>query len=449
MKMKLILLYVLVWQCYMESLVGGAEQQRILGNFKNSAAVKEVLSGDRTVANASWWGFDENDSTDAIQGAINSGASKVIIPFVGKDWIVQPIKLANNQEVVFESGVVVSAKKGMFKGKGDSLFSALSKNNITLRGYGATLRMQKKDYMGSDYVKAEWRHVICLRSCRGITVSGLTLRDSGGDGIYLGLRRDSRGNVLPNRDIMVRDCIFDNNYRQGIMVISVENVRIKNCVFRNTRGTPPSAGIGIEPYSARSRMVNVVISECVSENNAGPGFMVSLRNLSSESEVVSILFVDCYVKSGKKSGIQVGAILDKGPKGLIEFKNCTVQNTSTTGLYIANKSTDSALLRFNNCTWQNVATRGTYPKASTGVPIYLVLRSENFPAIFGGIEFINCYVYDSKDRPFLAFVDKGKGSLIRDVRGEIQVDNPYGARMNWGKRKQPAGLKVNTLLTSK
>ena len=48
-----------------------------IGNVKSPQAVREVLAGKRAVANAAWWGFDEEDSTDAIQGAINSGASRL------------------------------------------------------------------------------------------------------------------------------------------------------------------------------------------------------------------------------------------------------------------------------------------------------------------------------------------------------------------------------------
>jgi hypothetical protein len=226
-------------------------------------------------------------------------------------------------------------------------------------------------------------------------------------------------------------------------VISAENVRISRCLFKNTHGSAPGAGIDLEPNSSKDRLANVVVSECVSDNNKGPGIVVALRHLSSESKDVSILFTDCHVKSGRTSGITIGAVMDKGPKGLIEFRNCTVQNTDGTGVYIANKSANSVRLRFANCEWQNVAARATYPKAMTSVPICFVLRDKNFPAIFGGIEFVNCHVYDRNNRPFLAVADEGKDSLIRDVKGQICVDNPYGARMDWGKRKPSSFLKIN------
>ena len=78
------------------------------GNFPNEEAVAEVLAGRIEVANAAWWGFNESDSTRALQEAIHSGAEKVIVPYMGRDWIVKPIHLVSNQEILFEPGVVVT-----------------------------------------------------------------------------------------------------------------------------------------------------------------------------------------------------------------------------------------------------------------------------------------------------------------------------------------------------
>ncbi len=84
-------------------------------NIKNPEAVQEVLVGKRTEANAAWWGFNEEDVTTALQSAIESGAKKVIVPNMGKDWIVRSIHLVSNQEIEFEEGVVITAKRGDFK----------------------------------------------------------------------------------------------------------------------------------------------------------------------------------------------------------------------------------------------------------------------------------------------------------------------------------------------
>jgi len=364
LKIRIILFFCLVnWLIYP---IAFAEEE-MPGNFTNPAAVKEVLSGKRTVANAAWWGFNQEDSTDALQGAINSGASKVIVPYTGSAWIVRPINLVSNLELIFEPGVVVIAKKGEFRGKNDCLFSAVGKKNIVLRGYGATLKMQKNDYMSSDYSKSEFRYILAFRICSEIKVLGLTLKDSGGDGIFVGTQWTNRRTC---RNILIKDCICDNNYRQGISITCAENLLIENCILKNTNGTGPSAGIDLEPSFPEEKMVNVVVNNCISENNNGPGFLVYLAKLSKKSEDVSILFVNCHVKGGRGTGIHIGPARDEGPKGLVEFRNCTIEDIDYSGTYIYDKSSTGPLLQFNNCKWYNVGVKGVYPKSQTSIPFY-------------------------------------------------------------------------------
>ena len=57
-----------------------------------------------------------------------------------------------------------------------------------------------------------------------LSIEGLTIRDTGGDGLYLG--SEGRGY---NDNFTVRDVVFDNNYRQGISIISAQNVSSRTC----------------------------------------------------------------------------------------------------------------------------------------------------------------------------------------------------------------------------
>ncbi|MCP4643709.1 MAG: hypothetical protein GY851_24900, partial [bacterium] len=308
-------------------------------------AVEEVASGARTEVNAAWWGFDEEDSTRVLQAAIDSGAKKVVVPYMGAPWVVTPITLRGDLELVFEPGVVVLAKAGEFKGKADCLFKAVNANDVTVRGYGATLRMRKADYQTDAYERAEWRMALDFMGCRRVRVEGLRLESSGGDGIYIGCTKE-----LPYcSDVVIRDVVCDDHHRQGISVIGAENLLIENCILSNTRGTAPQAGIDLEPNGPHERLVNCVIRNCIMEANAGAGILVYLKPLSSKTEPVSILFENCHVRSGSDCGVAVGAVGDDGPTGTITFRNCTFENTKRTGAYIYDKSVDSALVRFENC----------------------------------------------------------------------------------------------------
>ncbi|MBN1294761.1 MAG: right-handed parallel beta-helix repeat-containing protein [Candidatus Latescibacteria bacterium] len=406
------------------------------GNIKSPQAVKEVMDGKRIKANAAWWGFDEVDATEALQLAINSGAKKVIVPNMGSEWIVCPIQLHSDLEIVFEKDTVVTAKKGEFKGRGDCLLRGSGISNLILSGYGATLRMQKDDYMSDEYEKAEWRMVIGLYSCNNVRIQGLTLKDSGGDGIYLGVT----GDTLYCSNVHIKDVVCDNNYRQGISVISAENLLIEGCTLKNTWGTPPAAGIDLEPNHAGERMKNCLIRNCVFENNEGAGILAYLRPLSSQSEDISIRFEGCRVTSAKGSGIIVGAIKDDGPMGIIEFDNCTVDNTAKVGLQIYDKSADRARVRFTNCSWKNTAL--TVEDNEPPSPLWIYLRRPELTKRQGGVDIVNCIVEDSINRPFLTASEKESSNGVYDITGSIKVLNPKGTTMNLGEKSEGIKLEI-------
>ena len=394
-------------------------------NVPNPDAIAAVEAGARTVANAAWWGFGADDATNAVQDAIDSGAATVVVPFVEADWVVRPIRLRSNLELVFEPGVVITAKPGAFKGRGDSLFSVNDAENITIRGYGATLRMRKADYQSDAYEAAEWRMTLDIQGCRHVRIEGVRLESSGGDGIYLGATE-----ALPYcEDVVIRDVVCHDHHRQGISVISAVDLLIENCLLSGTDGTAPEAGIDLEPNLPNERMHNVVVRNCVMSNNSGAGILVYLKPLTRESEPVSILFDNCLVSGGEDTGIGVGAVKDDGPGGLIEFRNCTIHGSKRGGIYVYDKSPLAARVRFVGCKWRGVGM-GDYKDPSTHPPLLLHLRRRGLATSLGGIDFVDCHVYDTEDRPVLRIEGREGDHAARDVQGTIHVSNPHGARMD-------------------
>ncbi len=429
-------------------------------NQPNPQAVREVLSGKRTAANAAWWGFRAEDSTVALQAAFDSRAATVVIPFMGEPWITRPLKLRSNQKVIFEPGVLVLAKKGEFLGKGDSLLTAASVSNLVLRGYGATLRMHKKDYEKPPYQKAESRMGISIRGCKNVLIEGLRVENTGGDGFFV----DGGGRRLWSEDITIRHCVSDRNYRQGISVISAVNLLVDDCVFSNTGGTLPQAGIDLEPGSPNQRLVNCAIRNCLFENNHGRQIQVYLRPLNKQSAPVSILFENCLARMRPSSGsspggpccyspdgnaaMVVGGATDDGPRGLIEFRNCTSENSCNEGALVYDKSAKSVRVRFVNCSWSNPWIMGTDEHRDyttrTGVhaAVLIFLRRTSLTHDYGGVDFVNCHVYDNADRPAVAAVEKESSFGVHDLRGRISVHNPFGAHADLGPHPTGISLRV-------
>ena len=263
--------------------------------------IRLLKSGIINYAFASWWLPDEAESSDkhndtlkpsdnllihikannllfkndtyALQSALSSGAEFITITEKGSPWITDPLFLESGSTIFFDSGVVIEADRRGYLSKGDKLFSASGKENIHLYGYGAVLRMNRPDYTYPPYEEGQWRHMFSFMSCRNITVKGLTLEDSGGDGVYIGSSGSSRADNYC-RDILIEDVKFSGHYRQGISVISAENLVIRNCIIENTGTHSPSAGIDFEPNNSEQRLVNCIVENCIIRKNFGPGIFI-------------------------------------------------------------------------------------------------------------------------------------------------------------------------------
>lgn len=412
---------------------------------KNPQAIAEVQSGQRTEANAAWWGFNPEDATETLQAAIRSGAKKVIVPNVGKDWIVRPIHLVSDQEIFLEPGVVITAQRGAYRGRGDSVLNADNVTNLVIRGYGATVRMQKEDYIVGkvlkdlgwnrwygQYEKAEWRMTLAIRGCVNVKVEGLSLRDSGGDGIYV-----AGGKLGHSKNINIKDVVCDNNYRQGISVISVNGLLVEDSQFNNTWGTPPSSGVDLEPDSPQELMQNVVFRNCSFKDNYGDGIEVFLANLRSNPPPVSILFERCNITSKRGPGIRVTRIGDDGPEGTIEFRNCNVESTEAYGIKVRDTSADRAKIRFVECVVRDTARDRQY--GDMWSPVALEASQSDRQKKFGGIEFVKCTVEDERARP--AVVAKTETGLF-NVMGDIAVRSRHAVKADLGTKLDGVTLRV-------
>ena len=308
-------------------------------------AIANVEAGRVETARASWWGFDPADATQSLQAAVNSPAIRVIVVNMGRPWIVTTIRLPSDKEIVFEPGVVIEAKRGAFLGKTDCLFLARGCRNLTLRGRDATFRMHKSDYHKPPYEPAEWRHALSIRGCENVRIEGLTLLESGGDGIYLG----AGSRQATNRNVTIRNVICDGNNRQGISVITAEDLLIENCVFRNTNGTAPEAGGDLEPNHPEERLVNCVLRNCRSENNAGHAYHIYLGQMNEQSPPVSIRFENCTSSGCGRYSASLSIANRNGGRsvrGLIEYVSCRFEADGVAGVSIRGNEADGCRVRF-------------------------------------------------------------------------------------------------------
>ncbi|MDO5553288.1 MAG: right-handed parallel beta-helix repeat-containing protein [Planctomycetia bacterium] len=296
----------------------------------------EPKDGDKTAAvgikKVSDWGYNAEDATEFLQAALDSGERRILIDRQSGPWMIRPVSLRSDQEIVFEEGVEIVAKRGAFLGKGDSLFRGDNVENLILRaeGKGATLRMWKSDYHEPPYEKAEWRHALCLKSCKNILVENLSFVSSGGDGIYLGVA--TKG--VPCCNVTIRNVVCDDNNRQGISVISARELLIEDTLLRNTSGTAPAAGIDFEPNAESEELVHCVMRNCISENNDGGGYLFALHQQSDASAPISITLESCISRNNTGRGLNLYTNAENGPpKGTLHFNGLRLENDGVPALH--------------------------------------------------------------------------------------------------------------------
>lgn len=287
----------------------------------DSRAVADFRNGQRDSVSAAWWGFDENDATHSLQACLDSGAKVVLIPAMGRPWVTEPLFPRSHTTIILQEGAVVVAKKGAFRGTGDALLSLKNVEDVALYGYGARLAMRKSDYRTKPYEKSEWRHAIELYGCARVSVLGLRVESSGGDGVYLG-----RGGPRTfNEHIVLRDLQLRDHHRQGISVISAQDLLIENVEMYLTWGTLPCAGIDFEPNGADERLVGCVLRNCSIRCNAGAGIQVYLKALNSTSRQIDIRVEDSYVSNLPFALMVFGAGKAQGRIDLLNTRLCGVK----------------------------------------------------------------------------------------------------------------------------
>ena len=169
--------------------------------------VKRVAKGEIQEARVSWWGFDAGDSTRFLQAAFSSPAKKIVLDRMETPWHARPLTVNGKEgfELFFERGAELVAKRGCFTNRVEALLTIQNSKEIRLSGYGAAIRMWRCDYVRAPYCWSEWRHALSIKSTSNVTVEGLRIEESGGDGIYL----------TGVRDCTVRDVICDHTTGKG------------------------------------------------------------------------------------------------------------------------------------------------------------------------------------------------------------------------------------------
>lgn len=368
---------------------------------------------------ASSFGWNGIDDTQALYDAFTANVDTLYVDKQVGDWVSGPLifdSSVNNKIVIFKRDVKIKALAGAWNSYlYNGLFSFINCSNISLQGYGATLQMNKQEYIDLND-GSEWRHIISLSGCNNFKIFGLELIDSGGDGIEVsGIWQQP----IPSTNIHIKDCLINNNYRQGISVTSAQNVLIEHCEITNTSGTPPAFGIDLEPDNAYDNMSNIEIKNCRVTGNEGGGILLSFWQLNQTTSPVSVNISDCYIGSNQNEGIVID-VNSSGPvSGYANFARCIIENQPGNGIF-SNKR-ESLALSFYDMVIRNVGTNG----GSYDIPIFIQNQFDFSGLPLANIIFVNVFIDDNLfARDFLNISHWGGATQVQNVSGDFSVYNP-------------------------
>jgi hypothetical protein len=266
--------------------------------------------------------------------------------------------------------------------------------------------MWKKDYQSPAYAHGEWRYALRIFHSVNVHVDGLNISSSGGDGIG-----------VSGKDIVIRNCVMDDNHRQGMSIFSVENLLVEKCVMSNTKGTPPQSGIDIEPDLAGERLINVVIRDCLSINNAGHGYELFLPNLRSKSPPVSVTFENCRTFGNGRSLRVVGNLRgNDNVAGTIAFRNCSFEADKTGGLLVRASPADAFDVNFIDCVVSNVMP------GVENADVVFSGRGIEHPCV-DGVSLTGLKIFQPLERKWFSYTAQGKDDP-ESISGDVEVHTP-------------------------
>ena len=372
-------------------------------------------------------GWNADDSTEFLQKALDSGAEKVVVDRAKGPWVTRPLFVrSNNQEIVIEKGVELVAKRGEFLGLNDCLFTCRNVTNVTIRGYGALWRMHRADYDAKPYAKGEWRHSLAILGSDHVTVEGLTLLESGGDGVYIATGAGYRQVGPPPTDIVLRDLVCDRHYRQGISVISARRLLIERCVMKNTFGTPPAAGIDFEPNDKDEELVDCTMRDCTLVNNQGNGIEFCFMMLDGTTKPLSVTVENCRTHGNGRSVMFSSWNKPTFPKGFVRLKGCSFVDAQYEALGVVRKPLDAYSIAFEDCKFVNAQT--TAPDATKAMDIRLSMRNWD-DATTDGVRFDRCTVRQPVSRDWITPTTPTLvGEQVKSVLGSVTVESPTDER---------------------
>lgn len=318
-----------------------ATELLVLNPTKSRAALLTFLARrvDLDVRDFGAKGDGVSDDTAAIQAAVDAagdaGGGDVRIP--DGTFMVNPRAGYTGGEGIYHDGGGVRMRDGVFLRltpravikafpQSTSIYKVVQFRRVRNAGIvGGTIQGERADHVGSG---GEHGMCVAVLGSSNITVSDVTTKDGWGDGVlvtYLPVEGELFP-LTPSRDVTTDRVVSDNNRRQGLSIIGVTGMVVDGCVFQNTNGALPSAGIDIEPNAGFADVRDVTIRNTQLLDNARAGLNIY------GTGIFNITVEDVLVRG---NGHETAQILGNARANSVTFSRVTVEDSTVAAVSLA------------------------------------------------------------------------------------------------------------------
>lgn len=342
------------------------------------------------------------DDTDAFVAALTAAVGgTLVVPAI--ELTLRPVMVPSNVRVELTAGTVLKAKSGF--GPNDRLLNITNASNVTIVGNGATVRMSK-----SEYKEGEQRHGVFIFGSSDVQIHDLVSRDSGGDGFYIG-RSGKPG--THSRRVLLNNCRAVNNRRQGLSIVSGEDIEVRGGIYESTGGTAPQYGVDVEPNNGDDVIRNIRLLGVRTRNNQGGGLYIALQgaanrpNVSVSVEVIDFTSENDGLSSGWGcAGIRVagfgGGAWENAVGGQVKIRNARILNPGHSGIRVDRWDADrSPLVQIDDVEVLNPGSAPGSAHASTSAPEercgLIIWASHLGGANFGNLQASRIRVRDTRE----------------------------------------------------
>lgn len=255
------------------------------------------------------------DYTKYVQSALNEH-SNLVFPNFPILINATGLKVRSNSTIKFQDESIIILKPT--EKAGYNIFEIRNANNVTL--VNPVIVGDRKSHLAKD---GQWGFGIGIYSSNEVRIIRPKISDCWGDGIYIGKSSDTK---KIGKNVTIENAYIKNNRRNGISIICVDGLVLKDSYIGFTGGQSPEFGIDIEPNGYIDELKRIEITNLKTESNKAGGILIHLPRLYGGGIKNIDIRIDNHVDLKSPIGLRIQSYKMKaedkgGIRGKIEVNN--------------------------------------------------------------------------------------------------------------------------------